>query len=80
MSFEQTSEATYRIQYIPKEEKLCFMFLNFDTDMIVTTPRSLLLKDQDVAMEDKQQNNSLLDDNVVVSSRGPPSKRLKIKL
>ena len=61
--------------------------LNVDTDMIFAIPRSLLMKDhhnEDVVMEDKQQqhnsNNSLLDDNVIVSSRGLPSKRLKIKL
>ena len=65
MSFEVTSEATYRIQYSSHEGKMCFMFLNFDTDMVVSTPKSLLKEDGD-DFEDV--------------SRGPPSKRLKIKL
>ena len=70
MSLDVTSEASYRIQYSPEEGKLCFMFLNFDTDMVVATPKSLLK--EDVVMEEGFEN--------AMVSRGPPSKRLKIKL
>jgi len=92
MSFEVTADATYRIQYIPKQQRICFMSLPFDSTLLLVPPKSSAIPSSSAlkAMEEEvnpaitasgeQKNNDGYRSEEEQFLQQLPSKRLKIKL